>query len=123
MKKIFVLLVLLSLLLYGYTDNRSLKVKKMQELEQRVALVIGNNVYESFSTLKNPINDARAIKESLKRKKFEVIYFENVSQKNFKRAIKKFANKLSLGEWGWFILQVMGYKLMVRTNLSLVLQT
>jgi uncharacterized caspase-like protein len=79
-----------------------LKVKKMQELEQRIALVVGNNDYDSFVKLKNPINDARAMRDSLKRKKFEVIYLENVSQKKFKRAIKKFTNKLSAGGVGLF---------------------
>ncbi len=74
----------------------------MHELEQRVALVVGNNNYESFAMLKNPINDARAMKEVLEKKKFDVIYLENTSQKNFKKAIKKFANKLSKGGVGLF---------------------
>ena len=102
MRNMILFMILVPVLLFSYTDNRSLKVKKMQELEQRVALVVGNNDYESFIKLKNPINDARAMRDSLKRKKFEVIYLENVSQKKFKRAIKKFTNKLSAGGVGLF---------------------
>lgn len=102
MKKMFLILFLTPLLLLANVDNRSLKIKKMQEQEQRIALVIGNNSYESFATLKNPINDARAIRDILKKKKFDVLYFEDISQKAFKKAIKKFTNKLSAGGVGLF---------------------
>jgi Caspase domain len=102
MKKLLLLLIFSSIMLYANTDNRSLKIKKMHELEQRVALVVGNNNYESFGVLKNPINDARAMKALLVKKNFEVIYLEDTSQKKFKRAIKKFTNKLASGGVGLF---------------------
>ncbi len=102
MKNILFTLLLLSIILFANTDNRSLKVKKMHEQEQRIALVVGNNNYESFSVLKNPINDARAIRDLLKKKKFEVFYYEDITQKKFKKAIKQFSNKLSSGGVGLF---------------------
>ncbi len=40
---------------------------------KRVALVIGNSVYESAPTLKNPINDADAISAVLTKLGFEVV--------------------------------------------------
>lgn len=102
MKKLLLILLLTPLLLFSATDNRSLKIKKLHEQEQRIALVVGNNNYESFSTLKNPINDAKAIRDLLTKKKFEVLYFEDIDQKHFKKAIKQFTNKLSSGGVGLF---------------------
>ncbi|NOR58361.1 MAG: DUF1566 domain-containing protein [Sulfurimonas sp.] len=102
MKKSLFIILLSSLLLFANTDKRSLKVKKIHQLEQRIALVVGNNNYESFAVLKNPINDAKAMKGLLEKKNFEVIYLEDTSQKKFKRAIKKFANKLARGGVGLF---------------------
>src|SRR5208337_1691624 len=40
--------------------------------ERRIALVIGVGSYRNASHLTNPVNDARAIGESLRRLKFEV---------------------------------------------------
>jgi hypothetical protein len=41
--------------------------------ERRIALVIGVGSYQNASHLTNPVNDARAIGESLRRLKFEVM--------------------------------------------------
>ena len=43
-----------------------------QEQYRRVALVIGNSKYENMGTLKNPVNDARAISKSLALFGFQV---------------------------------------------------
>jgi len=65
--------------------------------EQRVALVIGNKDYSSLNPLKNPVNDARVIKDILLKKKFNVIYLENASQMEMEESIDKFADKLKSG--------------------------
>jgi hypothetical protein len=76
-------------------DNRALKISKTStQGEQRVALVIGNRDYTSLSKLKNPINDARAMRNILSKKSFSVIYLENASQLEMEEAIDKFAYKL-----------------------------
>ena len=72
-------------------------VKKDMSSEQRVALVIGNKDYISLNKLKNPINDARAMKDILSKKNFNVIYLENASQLEMEEAIDKFAYKLKNG--------------------------
>jgi len=59
---------------------------------QRVALVIGNSAYAT-SPLKNPVNDARDIAQALRELGFEVIYQENQSQNDMKRAIRTFGQK------------------------------
>jgi len=42
----------------------ALQLKKMKK-EQRIALVIGNSNYQYLSKLKNPINDAKAMRQAL----------------------------------------------------------
>jgi len=80
------------------TDERGFDVvSKDSKSEQRVALVIGNKNYSSLSSLKNPINDARAMKDILSKKKFSVIYLENASQMEMEESIDKFAYKLKNG--------------------------
>jgi len=81
--------------------ERSLKLSKMYD-EQRVALIIGTNTYSSFSSLKNPVNDARAIKRSLEKKQFRTLYAEDVSKRKFKQMVKSFHNELLKGGTGLF---------------------
>jgi uncharacterized protein (TIGR02145 family) len=97
------LLLLIPLWLLGSSDDRALK-KMFTEMktEQRVALVIGNNDYKNLSTLKNPINDARAMKSVLTQRGFEVIYSENASKTQFKKMVKRFGTKISKGGVGLF---------------------
>jgi hypothetical protein len=66
--------------------------------EQRVALIIGNSQYIHFTKLKNPINDARAIKDILEKKGFSIIYLENASQVEMESAIEKFSYRLKNGK-------------------------
>ena len=77
--KLLLLLILNISLLFASTD-RALILKKMKE-EQRVALIIGNNNYKSLSPLKNPINDARAMRAVLQQRGFEVLYKENANKR------------------------------------------
>jgi len=59
---------------------------------QRVALVTGNSAYAT-SPSKNPVNDARDIAQALRELGFEVIYQEDQSQNDMKRAIRTFGQK------------------------------
>ena len=63
--------------------------------ERRLALVIGNSNYIHGGKLRNPVNDARAMSNALKKLNFDVIPCENAGQANFKRAIDDFGNRLS----------------------------
>ncbi|CAG0973371.1 hypothetical protein BURK2_01428 [Burkholderiales bacterium] len=62
--------------------------------ERRVALVVGNAAYAS-APLKNPVNDARAIAQSLQSLGFEVHAHTNLGQKDFNRAITAFGERLT----------------------------
>lgn len=59
---------------------------------RRVALVIGNADY-GFAPLRNPVNDARAMAQSLERLGFEVIRLENAGLPDMLESIRTFALK------------------------------
>ena len=61
--------------------------------EKRLALVIGNANYTQ-SPLKNPVNDARSIAQTLSELGFEVMKYENVNQAGMKKAIDDYGAKL-----------------------------
>ncbi|QEP42388.1 PEGA domain-containing protein [Ectothiorhodospiraceae bacterium BW-2] len=63
------------------------------QTENRTALVMGNSAYQS-SPLKNPVNDARAIKKALQQSGFKVIYQENGSRTEMFNKIRDFGNEL-----------------------------
>ncbi len=69
--------------------------------EQRVALIIGNDAYES-APLKNPANDARSMAKSLSELGFQVTQKENLNQKEMKLEIQSFGQKLLKGGVGLF---------------------
>ena len=100
MKYILVLLLLFTITLNA---ERGLKLKEMQT-EQRVALVIGNNVYnhKRLSSLQNPVNDARAMKKALEQIGFSVHYGENLSVRDMNKKMSKFSKVLRSGGVGLF---------------------
>jgi hypothetical protein len=62
----------------------------------RVALVIGNAGYKTMP-LANPINDARAVADTLGRLGFKVISVNNASQKQMFEAVRQFGDGLKGG--------------------------
>ncbi|HEV7682894.1 MAG TPA: caspase domain-containing protein, partial [Pyrinomonadaceae bacterium] len=69
---------------------------------KRVALVIGNGAYVNAPPLKNPPNDARDMVATLKALGFEVTSGINVNQRDMKRLIREFGQKLKAGGSGLF---------------------
>ena len=69
--------------------------------DQRYALVVGISDYEE-SPLKNPTNDAADMTTALMEVGFSVQHLENVSRKEFRRAIREFSDKLSEEDIGLF---------------------
>lgn len=68
--------------------------------EKRLAIVIGNSAYEHGGTLKNPVNDAIAMKKSLTQVGFDVLDYYNLNQSEMKRAIDDFGMKLRNNDVG-----------------------
>lgn len=63
--------------------------------ESRVALVIGNSNYGSgIGFLRNPENDARLMSKTLRNVGFDVIERRNVNQREMRRAIREFGQRL-----------------------------
>jgi len=103
MKLKFLSILLLSNLFFVQADDRAVRVSIKMKNEQRVALVMGNNEYTGvLSKLRNPINDARAIKSILESRGFEVIYQENGTKREMRNSLKKFYTKIKRGGVGFF---------------------
>jgi Caspase domain len=63
--------------------------------EKRIALVIGNADYTEGSKLKNPVNDASLITQTLKNLGFKVMQYNNLKKTEFEKAIRDFSGVLS----------------------------
>ena len=69
-----------------------------QPSDARVALVIGNSAYPDAETpLKNPVNDARALADELRRHGFEVDTGENLTKEAMRAALERFYGKIKSG--------------------------
>jgi hypothetical protein len=78
--------------------DRALQLKKMQQ-EGRVALVIGNANYKE-QPLKNPVNDAWAVKQELEKRNFDVFYLENAKRRIMIQTIDRFIRALERSSIG-----------------------
>jgi len=66
------------------------------QAEPRIALVLGNSNYgKEIGKLPNPVNDAGLIANALQQTGFTVIKVTDADQKQMKRAIKDFGEKLA----------------------------
>ncbi len=101
--KLIFIFLLIPFLLFASTNDRALYIEKYAS-EKKVALVIGNSNYDnkSLSKLKNPINDARAVRDKLKEKNFEVLYLEDATQREIDKEVRKFSDKLKNSGVGLF---------------------
>jgi len=84
-----------------YAQSRRHLTLESPNAEKRVALVIGNSAYTT-TPLKNPVNDARDMAQSLAALGFEVIHRENLNQNDMKRSIRAFGEKIRGGGIGLF---------------------
>jgi len=84
--------------------------------EKRVALVVGNAAYPS-SPLRNPLNDARAMARMLRDLRFDVLVRENATEKELKRAVEDFGDRLRGGGVGLFFFAGHGIQVAGRNYL------
>jgi len=68
---------------------------------ERLALVIGNGAYHD-APLRNPVNDARAMADTLRQIGFSVIYEENADRQTLRQAIRDFSRDLQTSDVGLF---------------------
>jgi hypothetical protein len=91
--------------------------------QTRTALVIGNAAYAD-QPLKNPVNDARLMADTLKRQGFEVTTRLNANRRDMKEAIQSFIARLDKNSIGLFYfaghgLEVKGRNYLVPVNASI----
>ena len=70
--------------------------------ETRVALVIGNDDYETLKDLNNAGRDAAAVAEKLTELGFETTFASNVRENDFYQALDRFATALKRSDIGLF---------------------
>jgi len=91
--------------LMGQEPDRTLRPQQVTGTsaaqEARVALVIGNGGYKD-APLKNPVNDARAVAEALKKSGFNVTRLEDATRAQMREAIRTFGARLAEGGVGLF---------------------
>ncbi len=90
---------------FSYAEDRGLKLTSSRnpavQSEQRTALLIGNGAYES-APLRNPPHDAQAMGRVLREQGFDVTERQNLDQKEMKKEIQAFGQKLLKGGVGLF---------------------
>ncbi|MCB1461955.1 MAG: caspase family protein, partial [Nitratireductor sp.] len=72
------------------------------EEQRRMALVIGNNDYESISKLEKALNDADAIAEHLTGIGFTVTLAKDIGRRAMSRAVLEFEKNLKAGDVALF---------------------
>ena len=92
--------------------------------EKRLALIIGNSDYELGGSLANPVNDANDMSVALKKIGFEVLLVTNASQKEIKKAVDDFGEKLKNYDAGLFFyaghgVQVKGANYLIPVDANL----
>ena len=88
---------------YQSTTTPSIaKPAARSQYHKKLALIMGNSTYRHGGALRNPVNDARAMSSKLKGLGFEVIYYENITQSDMKRAIDNFGERLRGYDVGLF---------------------
>jgi len=95
-KRLFGYLLLSLLLVPGiWGQGRAVRpVPPDSSSASRQALVIGNANYAHAGVLRNPVNDARAIGNTLQQLGFEVSTLVNVDQRQMEQAIRSFGKQL-----------------------------
>ena len=73
-------------------------VKEALKTGQRFAIVIGNDDYKNVPKLENAVGDAKAISGLLSRLGYVVLTFNNLNEKEFKRSLRQFKQRLKGGE-------------------------
>lgn len=88
---------------------------------KRVALVIGNNAYKEEWRLRNPVNDARDMRQALEALGFQVQSAENADAAEIESAVRNFTSALKPGDIAFFFysghgLQIDGENYLVPTD-------
>ena len=81
------------------------------QAQKRVALVVGNNAYESIPKLQTAVNDARAVGASLRELGFSVTVAENRSRRAMSEAFLAFDKAIEPGDTALFFFAGHGFEI------------
>jgi uncharacterized caspase-like protein len=81
------------------------------QAQKRVALVIGNNTYESIPKLQTAVNDARAVGGGLRELGFSVSVAENRSRRAMSEALLAFDKAIEPGDVALFFFAGHGFEI------------
>lgn len=96
MKHLSSLLLFLTLAVPGQGQDKTLTVTTLPKgTERRLALVVGNRDYESLNPLRNPLNDADDMTQTLHRMGFAVTTLKNADYRSLGNGITSFIGQLS----------------------------
>jgi formylglycine-generating enzyme required for sulfatase activity len=84
---------------------------------KRVALVIGNDIYEQVDNLQKAVNDARSMAETLEAIGFEVLRAENAPRREMNRQLQLFTERLETGDEALFFYAGHGVEIAGRNYL------
>ena len=93
------------------TDRKPERHLTNNQIEKRVALIIGNGKYIKTKPLLNPVNDAEDMSAALKNLGFEVLSGVNLNKQQMEKLIRQFGLKLAGGGVGLFY--YAGYSIQV----------
>lgn len=96
-----VLLLCVLLVLFSHPSFAFAASEIQNETGRRVALVIGNRAYPE-RLLRNPLNDARVMSETLEASGFQVQYALDCGQEVMEKAINSFVSSLQPGDTALF---------------------
>ncbi|MBV9341126.1 MAG: caspase family protein, partial [Acidobacteria bacterium] len=95
--------ILLSLFLFfSCLSRQNVACAQGHDTRKRLALVIGNNTYTHLETLANPVNDARAMRDSLTDSGFQVLLRLNLDREKMEEAVAEFMEKIAQGDVALF---------------------
>jgi uncharacterized caspase-like protein len=81
------------------------------QAEKRVALLVGNNAYESVPKLQTAVNDARAVAAGLRDLGFSVSVAENQSRRAMSEALLAFDKAVEPGDIAFFFFAGHGFEI------------
>ena len=95
--------------------------------EKRVALVVGNNAYDSVPKLEKAVNDAKAVSSSLQALGFQVQLATDLGRRDFIRQLSAFMDRVGPGDLALFYyaghgIEVRGVNYILPTDVPPVMQ-
>ena len=83
-------------------ESQKAQTQVAPDNRRRLALVIGNDNYNSMPRLNNAVNDAKSMSEALRQANFEVMSYNNLDKRRMEEVLRNFTGKLGRDDVGLF---------------------